>query len=248
MLWFLRKCIQQFGFWDGLQVWLQLKVLRKEAISLPDYAGPVYLRPGTADLTTFREIFLREEYNLTLPASFHPRVIIDAGANIGFTSLFFAHQYPEVIIYSLEPEPDNFTLLRKNAAAYPTIKPIHAAVWHRDGVLKVTDQGYGLRGFMVEETAEAAEAIPAITIPMLIKQHRIGIIDILKMDIEGSEKEVFSGDTSWLATTRCLVIELHDRMKPGCSDSVFGALRNFNFSESRKGENHVFINRDLVGK
>ena len=67
-----------------------------------------------------------------------------------------------------------------------------------------------------------------------------------KMDIEGSEREVFSIDAEhWLPITKCIIIELHDRMKDGCSTAVFKALSQFNFECTIKGENLVFINKDL---
>lgn len=241
MFWFFKKCIQKFGVTGGISVWMQIKLFRKETVHLPGYASPIYFRPGTADLTTFREIFLREEYKLDLPASLHPKIIIDAGANIGFTSIFLAHRYPGANIYSLEPEPSNFKLLHKNTEGYPNIKPIHAAVWPQDGILEITDRGFGLRGFMVEEAKGKGTGVSAVSIDSLIRQYAIQNIDILKMDIEGSEKEVFEGNTNWLAFTTCLVIEVHDRLKPGCSEAVFQALHPYHFSKTARGENLVFI-------
>lgn len=244
MFWFFRKCIQKFGVAGGLSVYVQIKLLKKSVLNLPGYAHPVHYRPGTADLTTFREIFLREEYALDLP--FQPDIIIDAGANIGFTSLFFAHRYPKATIYSLEPEPENFLLLQKNVSHNPTIRALQAALWHEETNMEITDRGYGLRGFMVEQSTGTGATIRAITLQKLIEQYHIASIDILKIDVEGSEKEIFTGDTRWLGVTKCLVIELHDRMKPGCSEAVVEALRPYNFSQKVKGENLVFINQGLT--
>ncbi|MCK6617534.1 MAG: FkbM family methyltransferase [Cyclobacteriaceae bacterium] len=246
MFWFLRKCIQKFGFTGGLSVYVQIKIFRRPVITLPRYPQPIHYRPGTADLTTFREIFLREEYNLDLPTSIKPKTIIDAGANIGFTSLYFSRLYPDAIIYSLEPEQGNFELLKKNVEGYSNIMAVQAALWNQNGTIEIADRGHGLRGFMVEEASGKNQTMQAITLPSLILQHHITSIDILKIDIEGSEKEVFSGDTSWLRITKCLVIELHDRMKPGCSEAVFAALSPYHFSKTVKGENLVFINQEIT--
>ena len=68
-------------------------------------------------------------------------------------------------------------------------------------------------------------------------------IDILKLDIEGSEKEVFSaGFENWMPKTKVIIIELHDAMKPGCSRAVFAAVNKYNFSFNIKGENIIFTN------
>jgi FkbM family methyltransferase len=244
MFWFFRKCIQKFGIAGGLSVYAQLKLVRQPVVNLPGYPHPIHYRPGTADLTTFREIFLREEYKLDLP--FQPEVIIDAGANIGFTSLYFSHRYPEATIFSLEPEPENFLLLQKNAGHNPNIKALQSALWYEETTIEIADRGYGLRGFMVEQPTGTHATTQAITLQKLIEQYHITSIDILKIDIEGSEKEVFTGDTRWLGLTKCLVIELHDRMKPGCTEAVLEALRPYNFSKKAKGENLVFINQELT--
>jgi hypothetical protein len=66
-------------------------------------------------------------------------------------------------------------------------------------------------------------------------------IDILKIDIEGSEKELFESDYDyWLSRTKILIIELHDRLKPETSKTVFKALLNYQFSVIIKGQNLVF--------
>ena len=63
------------------------------------------------------------------------------------------------------------------------------------------------------------------------------------LDIEGSEKEVFSTDfENWLPKTKVIVIELHDAMKTGCSRAVFAAVNKYNFSFNFKGENIIFTN------
>jgi hypothetical protein len=68
-------------------------------------------------------------------------------------------------------------------------------------------------------------------------------IDILKLDIEGSEKEVFeTGYEHWLPKINILIIELHDKMKKGCSRAVFNAISKYDFSFDIKGENIIFTN------
>lgn len=248
MFGFLFLCIQKFGWISGIRVYLRLKIGRSTTVKLPGLTEKIYLRPNHTDLNTFREIFLREEYHLNFPSGFKPKYIIDAGANIGLTSLFFIRQFPGAQIFSLEPDGGNFECLKKNTAGYPTITPVQTALWNTIGTIEIVDRGYGVRGFMIEESqAASVTSLPATTLSAIIKKYSIPVIDILKMDIEGSEKEVFSHNPEeWLPITRYLIIELHDRMKPGCSQAVFKALGKFNFECSIKGENLVFINTDLI--
>ena len=227
---------------------MQTKIFNTGKARIPGLQHPYFFRPNTSDINTFREVFLREEYAINLPKNFNPLNIIDAGANIGFTTLFFTKQYPEARIISLEPDQSNFNLLKRNTSGYEKIIALQVALWSKKGFIEVKDKGYGLRGFIVEERTENSDtAIPSTTIMEIADQFKLTTIDILKIDIEGSEKEVFSSDTEkWLPITRCLIIELHDRMKPGCSQAVFKALSLYNFECSIKGENLVFINRALM--
>lgn len=246
MFQFFRKCIQNFGLFNGIQIYTQIKILQSGKLYLPGLKRPVFFRPRTSDIHTFREIFLREEYDITLSNS--PQIIIDAGANVGFTTLFLIRKYPRAKIFSLEPDPENYELLKRNTEHYPNITILRTALWNKNGFIEVKDKGYGIRGFVVEDVnVDSRTAMPSITLPALMDRYNISLIDLLKIDIEGSEKEVFSYEfEKWLPVTKCLVIELHDRMKSGCSEAVLSALSHYNFERSIKGENLVFYNSDIM--
>jgi Methyltransferase FkbM domain len=79
-----------------------------------------------------------------------------------------------------------------------------------------------------------------------MKERNWDTIDILKLDIEGAEKKVFeSGYEQWLPKVKVLIVELHDRMRSGCSETVFKAVSQYSFSNEIRGENHIFFNKDL---
>lgn len=242
MFGFFIQCLRNFGI-PGLLVYLKIKVLNQtKSVSIPGLRFPITMRPQRIDKITFREIFFKREYDIELPKTIKPTVIIDAGANIGFTTLFFANKYPNAKIISIEPNDANFEYLVANTKSYPTITPIKSALWHKKELIQVVDRGYGDRGFMIEKNDEG-NSLQALSINDLLDTYQLQHIDILKIDIEGSEKEVFSENYDrWLSITKCLVIELHDRMKPGCSQAVFSAILRYDFSFSIKGENLVFIN------
>jgi FkbM family methyltransferase len=236
---------EKYGLIKGYFFHLKMKYVKEGIMDIPSVKYPVYFRPGTVDVYTIEEVFGRKEYDIDI--KYTPEFIIDGGANIGFTSVFFANKYPKAEIVAIEPEGNNFRLLLKNIAKYPNIKPLKSGVWGKDALLEVKDNGYGLRGFMVQEVEnETEQSINATSIKTLMQGNRL--IDILKLDIEGSEKAVFEANPDeWLPYVKCLIIELHDRMVKGSSQAVFKALLKYNFSFSVKGENLVFINEDLVG-
>jgi len=73
-----------------------------------------------------------------------------------------------------------------------------------------------------------------------MKQFNVDHIDILKIDIESSEKELFEENfEKWLPKVKVVIIELHDRMKEGCTRSFFKAMVNYKFTMTHKGENIV---------
>jgi hypothetical protein len=72
-------------------------------------------------------------------------------------------------------------------------------------------------------------------------------IDVLKLDIEGAEKNVFGKDfEKWLPKAKVLIIEFHDRMVEGCSSTVLKALSHYNFRSEVKGENTIFYNKKFI--
>ncbi len=71
-----------------------------------------------------------------------------------------------------------------------------------------------------------------------MEETQVHSIDILKVDIEGAEKEVFES-SDWMGSVRCLAIELHDWIKPGCSAAVGSVTRDFSILQ--RGETTIFI-------
>jgi hypothetical protein len=71
-------------------------------------------------------------------------------------------------------------------------------------------------------------------------------IDILKLDIEGAELEIFSGPCEWLSKVAILLIELHDRVAPGCSLTFYSALARYDFTEIKRGLTYAFVNRAIL--
>lgn len=82
------------------------------SIQIDKVKTPIFLRRGTTDVTNFLENFMRAEFSL--PQDFQPKLIIDAGANVGFASLWFLQRFPNTEIIAIEPESSNCEMLKKN--------------------------------------------------------------------------------------------------------------------------------------
>lgn len=242
----LAKLIENYGFIGAIWIYLKHVYSNDGKTRVPRAKFPVHYRKGTFDRYTLKEVFFYEEYNIDFPfSSSDPIFIIDAGANIGFTSIYFSNKYPNATIVAIEPEAENFRYLKSNIEAYPNITGKQCALWSKRTHIEVRDIGFGVRGFVAVEVAKpSGQTVEALTISDIMGDREV--IDLLKIDIEGSEKVLFGSNyESWLPRVKCLVIELHDRMLPGCSKSVFTALCNYNFSCFTKGENLCFINEDF---
>lgn len=220
-------------------------------IYLPGFLSPINIRLKSSDLLTFHQVFTFEEYDINF--GFNPKFIIDAGANIGLASVYFNKKYPDVKIIAIEPEKSNFEILKSNCQNYKSIFPHKRALSNQTNLtLNVIDKGYGNWGFVTEidnntSIQKIVDTVKTITIDEVIKENNLEFIDLLKIDIEGAEKELFESDyENWLPKTKCIVIELHDGIKSGSSKSFFKAISRYNFSFQMKGENLVFINRDIL--
>jgi hypothetical protein len=82
----------------------------------------------------------------------------------------------------------------------------------------------------VGAAGEAGQPVRGITIGTLLREQDLSRIDLLKVDIEGAERELFEGDTGWLAVTRTVLIELHDHTRPGCEEAFLRAVRLHGFT------------------
>lgn len=92
--------------------------------------------------------------------------------------------------------------------------------------------------FQVGEAAQpAATSVPAFTISQLIDQLGVERVDLIKMDVEGAEAEILREGRDWIDRTRVLVIELHDRLVPGCAESLAERLRGRRYRQEIVGQN-----------
>ena len=219
------------------------------SISVPGLKHAVHLRLRTTDISVFRQVFITKEYECELCKP--PQVIIDAGANIGLTSVFYAHKYPAARIIAIEPESSNFRMLKLNVAPYLNITAVQAALWKSNGRVQLVDPGLGHYGFQIFGPAqlgtgsEEDRAIRAITVNDVMADFELPHIDILKIDVEGSEKEIFATSGSWVDSIGMIVIELHEHLRAGCTRSVYSAIRDFEI-EWRHGETIFFAKNEYV--
>lgn len=233
----------KYGLWRGLGIYRQLKYGLVSSMKMPRIEYPFVLRKNTSDTAIFEQIFIRGDYDIEFP--FTPEVIVDAGAHIGLFSVVMKNSFPAAKIICVEPDKDNYELLKKNLAFYSNIEIINAGLWNSDTRLNVVDKYRKGHSALVVEEDVAKGAVPAISMDSLFKNYNISRVDILKIDIEGSEEVLFQKNyEQWLPKVRIIIIELHDWLKPGCSQPFFGAVQKVfgSYRYSVCGENTIIEN------
>jgi FkbM family methyltransferase len=218
------------------QAWPLLKVRVKGV----DH--PLGMRTGTSDYNAYRQIFVDEEYGRTQEAT-DLRNILDCGANAGYASIYFLNRFPDASVICVEPDPDNAALCRLNLAPYgDRVRLIEAGVWDTVGDLVLVPSAFGggnkwgisVRAQNSGEKVEEADIVRAVNLPTLIQLSGSSTVDLLKMDIEGSEALVFTGSSAeWLPQIRNIVIELHGA---GCESVFYAALEGYDYRNFHHGD------------
>ena len=214
---------------------------RNELVSIiPEgFTYPIYLRRGTSDIKNFEQIFLSKEYDFLKE---EPKTILDLGGYVGLASTFLANKYPNAKILLVEPDPDNFIIAKLNTRQFNNIECINCGVWSKKCDLtilsKVKNEDWGIILREVSEKESVSPRIKAMSILDFMNYGNMESIDFLKIDIEGSEKEIFSHVSSkeWIRKSKIISCELHDRMVKGCSDAFHNALNGEGFTHRKHGE------------
>ena len=169
-----------------------------------------------------------------------PTVIVDCGANAGYSTLFFLKHFPRARVIALEPDPLNAELCRYNLRRYvDRCVILQKAIWGSVSRLAFVEESRKPGeewGIQVRATSVSADVdtVESIDIPNLMATTGVKHIDLLKIDIEKSEVDLFQCNSAvWLPLVRNIAIELHGHT---CSDIFRSALKDYSFLEEQCGE------------
>ncbi len=187
---------------------------------------PIFFRYNSSDLDVFFQIFVINEYK-PLTKLKNVKLILDCGANVGYSTVYFLSQFPDAHVIAIEPDKRNYELLKRNVSPYGSrVSTLCAAIWSYSTNLKVCPGQFanGCEWATVVRECEPNEEadINAYDIESILRLHHYAKIDILKIDIEGSESIVFSNNyENWINRVRVFAIELHGE---ACRDAFHTAL------------------------
>jgi len=201
----------------------------------------VHIRKGSSDFKVFQQVMVFDQYSYNGLNGSPIETIIDLGANVGLSAMYFKTKYPNAQVIAVEPEKHNYEQLVKNVSGFSNVYPLNNAIWYENKEQEIYDGGRGEYAFrIVEANGEKVGTTTCITINDIVKKYNLKKIDILKVDIEGAEKELFMYNyQDWLPMVRCIMVELHDGDHPGCTSAFFRAIADREFTMFCKGENVI---------
>lgn len=220
------------------------------------FAAAIWTRNRTTDARVFSQIFLDCQYNLRRFSRFREiyqfyqyltsigtPLILDGGANIGLSSLYFCKNWPHANIIAVEPDRANCEMFERNVGGRTNVKLVQGALASSSGMARITNPAAEAWEYRVEIVNDGE--IPAVAINDLITSDMLPFI--AKIDIEGAENELFSANTEWIDSFPIIIVELHDWMLPtqGSSRSFLRAIAERPRDFCYFGENIFSIANDL---
>ncbi|HZF69186.1 MAG TPA: FkbM family methyltransferase [Gemmatirosa sp.] len=246
--------VNRFGRWHGWRAWRAWLRAHQAPrgtlvpVPLPGLPRPLLLRAGTTDPHVLEQIFVREELAFDVPAA--PTFVVDAGANIGLSSIWLATRFPQARIVALEIEPENFALLARNVAAHPRVSAWQCGLWSRATTLEVVNPADEAWAFYARSPAPgAAGGVPAVSVADVLAREGVERVGLLKIDIEGGEREVFAeGAEAWIDRVDQVAVELHEQWFPGCSAPFEALVAGRPFARTQLGEYTVLTRAPLAAR
>jgi FkbM family methyltransferase len=211
---------------------LYRKILKRNLLQVPRYKKGLTKLAGAKTLFVdslsflfmYREIFDNNVYQF-VPSRLNP-VIIDCGANIGLSLIYFKRIFPQAKIVAFEPDKDIFNVLQYNITESHQLSDIHlvnAALWVHENGINFKSEGADA-GRIIEN--ENNYIVPTCKLSNYLEEE----VDFLKIDIEGAEYEVLKECGDKLRNVEQMFIEYHSfENKPQQLSQILDLLTRQNF-------------------
>lgn len=168
-------------------------VLRRKKPAVYHLRDGTQLNDATGTLAgTIAVVFVRREYGVLRDYN----TIVDIGANLGCFAIYAARQCdnPNVRIFCFEPVESNFRVLQENIRSNSLegrIMPFKFAVAGSSGERTIMRADSPINSFEISYGSSKTESVICTTIPEIIESHGLSEIDLLKVNCEGAEYEIF---------------------------------------------------------
>ena len=179
----------------------------------------IFYRSGTADPFVLYQVLLKsgKKAEYYVPPALRPEIILDIGSNIGASIIYFHEKFPDAKIFGFEPHPDTFRILQKNVAQLRGVMVFNygLGVARQRIAVRADNVNFGAfntRGIFKDRGHPAAPVECEVRrLDDVLRELGIAQIDLIKIDCEGAEAEVFSTlPDEILNQCQWIVGELHD--------------------------------------
>jgi FkbM family methyltransferase len=205
-------------YYDGL-------LNRFPALPLPGRGGiwpvrvrgfddPFFVRQGSKDWSALHGVLCKGEYRFVLDRlPGRPRRIVDLGANIGLTTRLWLHSFPGAHVVAVEPDPETMAMCRRNVEAFSgegSVRFLECCAAAEPGARFLERRADHTMHRTLTAPRPGTLEVPAKTLAEILEEVPGGVVDLLKCDVEGAERELFGGGAPALSRVRALAIELHE--------------------------------------
>ena len=206
-----------------IEIQLKKKVINNDNEIVIHNGNNFHLRKNTSDIAVYHQIYYLKEYKTVVDFilnQFKLQIdhIIDVGANIGCATCYFLEHFPNANVISIEPDHGNFNMLVKNTNWSNKVQTINAAVWDKSINLRKAvnfrDGREWSSSYEIDDNQIAENAIKVVTLKEIVANAGLTGFVLLKIDVEGAEKHLFTADSdlNYLQNIHFLALEIHDEV------------------------------------
>jgi FkbM family methyltransferase len=177
----------------------------------------VFYRPGTTDPFVLHQVLLKtgRKAEYYLPPNLQPDVILDIGSNIGASILYFHRRFPKARIIGFEPHPETFRILETNVSHISSVSVFNYGLGHSNMWVTVPSESVNFGAFSTKGRSRnrSTDQIDCQVrrIDDVLRDLDIQKVDLIKIDCEGAEADVFAAMPPEILTQcQWMVGELHD--------------------------------------
>jgi FkbM family methyltransferase len=226
--------------------YLMLSGKRYQAMQTKFLGKTIYVHDNASFNLCLEELFDDEMYRF-LSDKKNP-FIVDCGANLGMSVLYFKHLYPEAQVLAYEADQHIFSFLKKNVDSfgYKDVQLCNQAVWYKEEVLEFLAEGGA--GGRIEKSSEGHKfvQVQAIRLRDILEKNQV---DFLKIDIEGAEYPVVKDCADLLSRIPFLFIEYHSMPdEPQRLHEILQMVADAGFRYQIKGAyaaKHPYVKQEL---